>query len=94
MIELSSAVRWNYTSMPHTGRCRIDGENIKLRVKLSAYTRLVPDVLHVETFIRDSLRVPTTAEELALRVSAAYPGFAITVKGWTRTHGVIEVGHG
>lgn len=92
MIKLETTLaRWSYTCLPLQGTCRIDHQPIKLRLTLSG-ERLdsVPDVLDVERWARDTLQGETTAEEFAV-AAADFFKMTATVKGRTKTHGLITV---
>ena len=84
-------VRWSYTTLPHRGRCRIDGAELRVRVRFHpGYDfHAVPDVLAIERWLKHRLAdAPTTVEELALACADRWCMNA-TVKGRTATHGTI-----
>jgi hypothetical protein len=87
-IQLERPLAWRYTSLRHVGRCRIDGGDLRLRLRLAAFDRTVPDVLAVEEWLTQTLAQPTTVAELAL-AAADHWSMRATVTGSSATHGPI-----
>ena len=81
-------INWSYRCLPASARCRIDGQKIKLRIIFSAVLDAVPDVLQIEEAVRELTADRTTVEELACKLFDRFQ-VPLTVKGRTRTHGVI-----
>jgi hypothetical protein len=91
LFEVGPMRAWRYTSKPHVGRCKVDGESLRLRVRVE-YGRAatVPDVLHVERWLAGACRTPTTVEDVAAAAHAVFGG-VVTAVGETATHGRIRV---
>lgn len=82
---------WSYTSKPARGRCRIDHEEIRLKLRIELTdTDRVPDVLGVERWLAALCEKESTVEEYATAALAEFGG-TVTVVGRTRTHGRIKV---
>ena len=77
---------WEYQTLKHHGRCRIDGEVIRLRFLLELTTPV--DVLEVEAFVALVAKTASTVEGYTKLIAEKFGG-RVTGRGQTRTHGRI-----
>lgn len=79
-------VLWKYRTLPHRGRCKIDGEVIDLQFTLEQKRWL--NVLEIEEYIREMCQDASTVELYTQYLADRFRCVVIG-EGETRTHGMI-----